>query len=112
MPPPQPYPGVYYQPMMMTPEHWLSRRNVWTINALGLVMIWLGMLFRLINTADTTVRAAAWFFVITGALIAALASTAGALGSKKTTDMQNLGLLVWAGFLVTVAAATLSVMGI
>ena len=112
MPPPQPYPGVYYQPMAMTPEHWLTRRNVWTINALGLVMIWLGMLFHLINTADTTLRAAAWFFVVTGALIAALASTAGAVGSKKTTDMQNFGLLVWAGFLVLFAGYALASMGI
>ncbi len=110
MPPPQPYPGMYYQPM--APEHFLSRRNVWTVNALGLVMIWLGMLFRLINTVDTTVLAAARFFVITGALVGALASTAGALGSKKTTDMQNLGLLVWAGFLVAVAGTALGIMGI
>ncbi len=110
MPPPQPYPGVYYQPM--APEHLLSRRNVWTINALGLVMIWLGMLFRLLSTTDTTVLAAARFFVISGALVAALGSTAGALGSHKTTDLQNLGLLVWAGFLVTVAGTALAVMGI
>jgi len=108
MPPPQPYPGVYYQPMAMTPENMLSRRNVWTINALGLAMIWLGMLFRLLSTTDTTVLAAARFFVITGALIGALASTAGALGSKKTTDMQNLGLFVWAGFLITLAAYILT----
>ncbi|HII40975.1 MAG TPA: hypothetical protein HA326_07150 [Thermoplasmata archaeon] len=106
MPPPQPYPGMYYQPM--APEHWLSRRNVWTVNALGLVMIWLGMLFRLLSTADTTVLAAARFFVISGALVGALASTAGALGSKKTTDMQNLGLLVWAGFLISLAGFVLA----
>ena len=106
MPPPQPYPGMYYQPM--APEHWLSRRNVWTVNALGLVMIWLGMLFRLLSTADATVLAAARFFVISGALVGALASTAGALGSKKTTDMQNLGLLVWAGFLISLAGFVLA----
>jgi hypothetical protein len=110
MPPPQPYPGMYYQPM--APEHLLSRRNVWTVNALGLVMIWLGMLFRLLSTTDTTILAAARFFVITGALVAVLASTAGALGSKKTTDMQNFGLLVWAGFLVLFAGYALATMGI
>ncbi len=110
-PPPQ-YPGMYYQPMTMAPENMLTRRNVWTVNALGLVMIWLGMLFRLLSPADTTVLAAARFFVISGGLVAALASTAAALGSKKTTDMQNLGLLVWAGFLVTLVAYSLASMGI
>jgi len=110
MPPPQPYPGMYYQPM--APEHLLSRRNVWTVNALGLAMIWLGMLFRLLSPADTTVLAAARFFVITGALIGALASTAGALGSKKTTDLQNIGLLIWAGFLIVLAGFALAAMGL
>ncbi len=98
MPPPQPYPGMYYQPM--APEHWLSRRNVWTVNAIGLFMIWLGMVFRLIDPVGSTALAAARFFAISGALVGALASTAGGLGSKKTSDLQNLGLLVWAGLLI------------
>ncbi len=110
MMPPQPYPGMYYQPM--APEHLLSHRNVWFVNAAALVLIWIGLLLRLLNTGDANLLHGAWFFVVTGALLGALASTAGALGSKKTTDMQNLGLLVYAGFLVSFAGFTLQAMGI
>ena len=110
MPPPQPYPGMYYQPM--APEHLLSRRNVWTVNAIALIVIWLGMLLRLIAPLDANVLAAARFFVVTGALMGALGSTAGALGSKKTSDLQNIGLFVWAGFLILVAGLALSAMGL
>ncbi len=110
MPPPQPYPGMYYQPM--APEHLLSHRNVWLVNAIGLVMIWIGMILRFINLTDTTVLHGAQFFVVSGALLGALASTAGALGSKKTTDIQNMGLFVWAGFLVLVAGLALGALGL
>ncbi len=110
MPPPQPYPGMYYQPM--APEHMLSHRNVWLVNAIGLVLIWIGLLFRLVNTTDATVLHGAQFFVVSGALLGALASTAGALGSKKTTDMQNVGLFIWAGFLALLAGYALAAMGI
>lgn len=110
MPPPQPYPGTYYQPM--TPEHMLSHRNVWLVNAIGLVVIWIGMLIQLANTADATNLHIAQFFVVSGALLGALASTAGALGSKKTTDIQNLGLFVWAGALVIAVGIALGFMGI
>ena len=110
MPPPQPYPGMYYQPM--APEHLLSHRNVWLVNAIGLVMVWIGLLIRLLSTTDTTALHGAQFFVVSGALLGALVSTAGALGSKKTTDMQNIGLFIWAGFLVLLAGYALSVMGI
>ncbi len=105
MPPPQPYPGMYYQPM--APEHLLSRRNVWTMNAIGIGAIWLAFIFRLI-TADPNVFKFSQFLIFTGGFLGVLASTAAALGSKKTTDLQNLGLLVWAGFLVTFVAAALT----
>ncbi len=110
MPPPQPYPGMYYQPM--TPEHMLSHRNVWLVNAIGLVVIWIGMLVHLASPADATSLHIAQFFVVSGALLGALASTAGALGSKKTTDLQNVGLLVWAGSLALLAGFALAAMGI
>ena len=71
MPPPQPYPGMYYQPM--TPEHMLSHRNVWFVNAAGLFLIWLGMLIRIISSVtDATALHAAQFFVVTGALLGAM----------------------------------------
>ncbi len=104
MPPPQPYPGMYYPGPMMAPEHYLSRRNVWAANAIGFLMIWIGFLIRL-SGVDATARSFAAFIIFTGGLLGVAASTAGGLGSKKTSDMQNLGLLIWAGllFLVTVS---------
>ncbi len=105
MPPPQPYPGMYYQPM--TPDHLLSHRNVWLVNVIGLGMIWIGFIFHMVNHTDFTVLSASIFLVVTGGFLAAIASLAAALGSKKTTDMQNVALALWAG-LVMVAVAFIS----
>lgn len=102
MPPPQPYPGMYYQPM--APENLLSRRNVWFVNAFGLALIWIGYVFRLVSRTDPNVQSAAIFLVITGGILGALASSAGALGSKKTSDLQNVALFVWGGLLLLAVA--------
>ena len=104
MPPPQPYPGMYYQPMSL--EGQLTRRNVFFANALGLAMIWLAFILRLVST-DPNLLKFDVFLIITGALVAALANIAGALASKRTTDMQNLGLFIWTAGLVLFAAALL-----
>jgi hypothetical protein len=56
-------------------------------------------LFRLISS-DLNVRGLGHFLAFSGGLLGALASLAGGLGSKRTSDMQNLGLLVWAGLLL------------
>ena len=105
MPPPQPYPGMYYQPMSL--EGQLTRRNVFFANALGLAMIWLAFILALVSQDPNLIKFD-FFLVITGAVIAALANVAAALGSRRTTDMQNLGLLVWSGLLLSFAAAVLS----
>ena len=99
--PPQ-YPGGMYYPQQI--EGMLTRRNVFAVNALGLLGIYLGLLLRL-SSADLNVRGLAHFLVISGGMLGAVASLAGALGSKRTSDMQNLGLLVWAGFLLTFSLA-------
>lgn len=98
--PPPPYGGTpYYRPPI---EGMLTRRNVFALNVLGLLGIYLAVLIRLLS-ADVTVRGFAHFLVISGAMLAALASLAGGLGSKRTTDMQNLGLLILAGVLLNVS---------
>src|SRR2546421_628902 len=51
-------------------------------------------------TSDLNVRWLAHFLVISGGMLGALASLAGGLGSKRTSDLQNIGLLVWAGLLL------------
>ena len=99
--PPQ-YPGGMYYPQQISGM--LTRRNVFAVNALGLLGIYLGLLLRLAS-ADLNVRGLAHFLVISGGMLGAVVSLAGALGSKRTSDMQNLGLLVWAGFLLTFSLA-------
>ncbi len=108
MPPPQPYPGMYYQPMSL--EGQLTRRNVFFANALGLAMIWLAFILRLVSS-DPNLLKFDIFLIITGAIIAALANIAGALASKRTTDMQNLGLFIWTAGLVLFAASLLTGLG-
>ena len=100
-PPPPPYrgPSTFYPPPM---EGMLRRRNVFALNALGLAGIYLAVLMRSLS-ADPAVRGLAHFLVISGAMLAALVSVAGGLGSKRTSDMQNLGLLIWAGVLLNVS---------
>jgi len=97
----QPGPPTYGGPMYYPPplEGMLTRRNVFALNALGLIAIYLAVLFRLASS-DLNVRGLAHFLAISGGMLGALASLAGGLGSKRTTDMQNLGLLVWAGILL------------
>jgi hypothetical protein len=91
-------------------EGMLTRRNVFALNALGLLGIYLAVLIRSLN-GDVTVRGLAHFLVISGAMLAALASLAGGLGSKRTSDMQNLGLLIWAGVLLHVSWAIFAWIG-
>jgi hypothetical protein len=95
-PPPPGYSGTYYQRPI---EGYLTPRNVFALNALGLVAIWIAILVR-IAAGDPNTRNFAFFLVITGGIFAAFGSVMGALGSKRTTDMQNLGLLVWAGLVL------------
>lgn len=97
---PPPYPGTY---IAVTPEGLLTKRNLWAVNAIALLMIWLAVLIRL-WAGDPAVRGFAQFLVATAVLIGSGLSLAGALGSKRTTDMQNLGLFLWSGFLIVGAA--------
>lgn len=105
--PPQ-YPGAPYYPM--SPETLLKKRYVLALNALGLLAIWLAVIIA-IWTNDLNARGFARFLTISGGLIAAFGSIAAALGSKRTSDMQNLGLLVWAGLLLSFTVTVLAYIG-
>ena len=104
---PEPPPPTYGAPPYYSPpvESMLTRRNVFALNALGLLGIWAGILIRL-GANDANGRGIGHFLVISGGILGALASLAGGLGSKRTSDLQNVGLLVWAGLLLgfTIAA--------
>lgn len=102
--PPQ-YPGAPYYPMAM--ENVLKKRHVLGLNALALLAIWLALIISILMS-DSTARGFARFLVVTGAMLGAFGSLAGALGSKRTSDMQNLGLLIWAGLLLTFSVFVLA----
>lgn len=100
--PPRPpsYPGGMYYPA--TIEGVLTRRTVFALNALALLMIYIAVLVRLAS-GDLNARGFAHVLVTTGGILGAFGSLMGALGSKRTSDMQNLGLFVWAGLLLLVS---------
>jgi hypothetical protein len=99
MPPPQPYPGMYYARMPL--DNFLTRRNVFVLNAFGLLFMWIGFLIGLYaNPTDSGMHSFARLLIITFGFLGVIGSVAGALGSKKTSDSQSLGLLVWAGLLL------------
>src|SRR6266849_3255734 len=102
------YPGAPYYPMAT--ENLLKKRYVIALNALGLLAIWLAVII-VIWTNDLNARGFARFLTISGGLIAAFGSLAAALGSKRTSDMQNLGLLVWAGLLLSFTVTVLAWVG-
>src|SRR5205823_8530400 len=93
-PGPPTYGGPMYYPQPI--EGMLTRRNVFALNALGLIGIYLGILFRL-ATSDLTARGLAHFLVISGGMLGALASLAGGLGSRRPSDLPDIGLLVVRG---------------
>ena len=95
--PPQ-YPGAPYYPMAT--ENLLQKRYVLALNAVALLALWLAAMIAILST-DLNARGFARFLTISGGLVGAFGSVAGALGSKRTSDMQNLGLLVWAGLLLS-----------
>src|SRR5437899_4106668 len=102
-PGPPTYGGPMYYPQPI--EGMLTRRNVFALNALGLIGIYLGVLFRL-ATSDLNVRWLAHFLVISGGMLGALASLAGGLGSKRTSDLQNIHPLVWAALLLQLPSSS------
>jgi len=108
MQPPQPYPGAYGPARPV--ESYLSKRMVFALNAVGVFGWWLGGILAAFSR-DANVLNLARFLVVSGGAMAAFFSVGGALGSKRTTDMQNIGLLVWAGLILTATVALLTFMG-
>ena len=106
-PPPGYPPGpVYYPPMNI--ENMLTKRMIWAVNAGGLALLYMGFLVWLTGTRDAGALGFSRWLVFTGGFLGAVASVTGALGSKKTTDMQNVGLLIWAGLLLSFTLALLA----
>ena len=106
MPPQYPGPMYYAQPM----ENMLTRRNLFLANGLGLLALWIAGLIAAFS-GDLNALNLARFLAISGAMIGAGASVAGAIQSKQTTDLQNVGLFVWAGLLLGFAATLMLFIG-
>ena len=107
MPPQYPGPGYYpRQPM----EDMLTRRNLFAVNGLGLLALWIAGLIGAFS-GDLTALNLARFLAISGGIIGAAGSVAGATQSKQTTDLQNVGLFVWAGLLLAFTATLLLFLG-
>ena len=105
--PPQ-YPGAPYYPMAT--ENLLKKRYVLGLNAVALLALWLAGII-VILSSDLNARGFARFLTISGGLVGAFGSVAGALGSKRTSDMQNLGLLVWGGLVLAFTISVLTWIG-
>lgn len=79
----------------------VPKRAIAFFVVIGIIVLWIGLL--LITLTGGSLRDVGVILGITGALFAFVVALAGALGSKRTTDYQNLGLLIVAAALLLVA---------
>ncbi len=85
----------------MSLDNFLTRRNVFFLNAIALLFMWIGFVIGIVaSPTDTGFHSLARFLIITFGFLGVVGSVAGALGSKKTSDSQTLGLFVWGGLLL------------
>src|SRR2546427_2777704 len=108
MQPPQPYPGAYGPARPV--ESYLSKRMVFALNAVGVFGWRLGGVLAAFSR-DANVLNLARFLVVSGGARAGGFTLCVCFGSEQTTDMQNIGLLVWAGLVLTATVALLTFMG-
>src|SRR5438876_11073675 len=95
--PPQ-YPGApYYQ---MGTENLLKKRYVLAVNAVALLALWFAAIIAIVSN-DLNARGFARFLAISGGVAPAFGCAAGPPWSTRTSDMPQLGRLVWAGLLLS-----------
>lgn len=76
----------------------LSKRLIATFVLIGVFLLWLGLLLMAIG--DRPLITVGRILTSTGSLFAFAVALVGALGSQRTTDNQNLGLLVLSAALI------------
>ncbi len=81
----------------------LRKRVIATFVLAGLFLLWVGLLLVALGGRD--VASVGRILAFTGSLFAAIVALVGGLGSKMTTDYQNLGLLVLSAALVVVSVS-------
>ncbi len=81
----------------------LRKRAIAMFVLIGVFLLWLGLLLLAVGARE--VASIGRILGLTGALFAAVVALVGALGSKRTTDYQNLGLLVLSAALIVVSVS-------
>lgn len=79
----------------------LRKRLIATLLLFGIFLAWIGAL---LSVLDGDLAEVGQLVGFTGLLLAFAVALVGALGSSRTTDTQNLGLLIVAAALILAAA--------
>jgi hypothetical protein len=83
----------------------LGKRVLALFISIGVLILWIGLILAALG--DRTVGGFGRILGFTGALFAFVVALAGALGSKRTSDFQNLGLLIIAAALIVASVQLL-----
>lgn len=102
---PQPYYG-YPQAGAATAMPVISKKMVFLIIAVGALLLWIAQLALFTaNIQDFGTLRAMLALRYTGAAIGLGGCLLGALGSPRTSDWQNVGLLILGGFFLSALSA-------
>lgn len=94
-----------YYPPHPPAEGLLTKKGIWVLLVVGTFFMWVGWVISIYgNAADRDVMRFAQLVFVSGGLWNVLSAVAGALGSRKTSDWQNVGLLVLAAFFALAVA--------
>lgn len=80
----------------------LGKKVIFFLAAVALLLLWIGWLFEALAPNGATHQFGV-FLAASAALAGSVVALAGALGSRRTTQQQNLGLLVLASALLLLA---------
>jgi hypothetical protein len=99
----QPYYGYQQQPMAAAMPITINKRLVFMIIALGGLLLWIAQLaLGTMNITDAGTRRLLTGLYLTGAAIGFGGAVLGSLGSPRTSDWQNVGLMILAGFFLLI----------
>jgi len=100
-----PYYGPQPAPAGPTMPIDISRKLVFIVVALGVLLMWIGALgLNSFGITDPGALRAFLALAYTGAAVAVFGCVLGALGAPRATDFQRLGLLILAGFFLMAAS--------
>lgn len=83
----------------------LGKRQIWLFIVGGVFFFWIGLILAVLVAGDVAELGVGLAF--TGILFAFAVALAGALGSQRTSDQQNLGLLILAAALILASVSVI-----